>query len=404
MEPEISSEQTDKQAPIETLPPKPIWKSKFLWGFVAVSTIAAFLIGGFALGKNTSKKTASVPPSVIMKVTPTPDPTANWRTYEENGFSFKSPPDWSLKFQDGYNFVIFPPTSDPNLPSPAVFVSADSKTAYSSFKPHSTTTAPSKITVDGTSGIEYQDNGLPPLSYHVVLPLGSGILVLNSDLSLKTQAKQILSTFKFSKHPDAWQTYSKTDFGFTVTFPKTSMNYKCEDVLPRKYYDTPLKIFEDPSENSVYISTDEFTERKNYSFKNCTIVKNNLDLIKNGFLGGGSYGGQPTRSFPDLFKISFRKAVNDNDLTELLHSMYGPTTYITGKKLDVDMPGVYDVSFASTKTYAGGYEPNFVYYFYYNPKTQSAVITNGFQGTVFGVAPGTIPGSFPNEYSIQFTQ
>jgi len=50
MNPEISTPSTDKQAPIETLPSKPIWKSKFLWGFVAVSTIIAFVAGGFLLG------------------------------------------------------------------------------------------------------------------------------------------------------------------------------------------------------------------------------------------------------------------------------------------------------------------------------------------------------------------
>ena len=59
MQPEISSDQASKQAPIETLPPKPIWKSKILWGFVIISTLIAFIAGGIFMGN--SKKSPATP-------------------------------------------------------------------------------------------------------------------------------------------------------------------------------------------------------------------------------------------------------------------------------------------------------------------------------------------------------
>ncbi|MBI4098061.1 MAG: hypothetical protein HY426_03400 [Candidatus Levybacteria bacterium] len=73
-----------------------ILRSKFLWSFVAISFLVAFLIGGFVLGKNTNKQSPLGSPKPTAEAA---DPTADWQTYTspQLGFSIKYPPNYSLK-------------------------------------------------------------------------------------------------------------------------------------------------------------------------------------------------------------------------------------------------------------------------------------------------------------------
>jgi hypothetical protein len=50
MEKQLTKHPDDPQ--IKTLGAKPLWKSKLLWGFVAISTIIAFVVGGLTLNAN----------------------------------------------------------------------------------------------------------------------------------------------------------------------------------------------------------------------------------------------------------------------------------------------------------------------------------------------------------------
>ncbi|MEK9178509.1 MAG: hypothetical protein AAB801_01880 [Patescibacteria group bacterium] len=85
---------------IQTPPPpppmehKPIYKNKLFLGFIVISALLAFLIGGYFLGKNSSK---ILQPAVVSP-TPTPiDETADWREVSNNTFSIKIPNNWFIE-------------------------------------------------------------------------------------------------------------------------------------------------------------------------------------------------------------------------------------------------------------------------------------------------------------------
>lgn len=86
-----------------------IFKSKFLWIFVAISFLIAFLLGGFFLSnKNSNQQIACTQeakmcpdgtsvgrtgPNCEFSPCPT-EPTADWKTFNGKGFSIKYPSDW----------------------------------------------------------------------------------------------------------------------------------------------------------------------------------------------------------------------------------------------------------------------------------------------------------------------
>lgn len=75
-----------------------IFRSKFFWGFLILSAFAAFLIGGFYLGKNQNNNNSiEIPPRGPVFYEPTPDPTADWKTFEGDGFSFRYPSDLYIR-------------------------------------------------------------------------------------------------------------------------------------------------------------------------------------------------------------------------------------------------------------------------------------------------------------------
>lgn len=99
--PEQSSEISQNQTPEPPPEPKPFFKftKPIIIGLIAVILLAiAATVSYFVLSSN-QRKTIS-PPEPIA--TPTPDPAANWKTYEntEYGFSFKYPENFIVKESD----------------------------------------------------------------------------------------------------------------------------------------------------------------------------------------------------------------------------------------------------------------------------------------------------------------
>ena len=67
-------------------------------GLVLFLLIAGSMVGYFIFknrNSNLAKKSVPVPTQAVV-LTPTPDPTASWKTYNENGVSFKYPEDWNV--------------------------------------------------------------------------------------------------------------------------------------------------------------------------------------------------------------------------------------------------------------------------------------------------------------------
>lgn len=87
-----------------------IFKNKFFWGFLILSTFAAFIIGGFYLGKSKSNSSIEVPPRGpdVYEPTPTTDPTVSWQIYNAsfNSFSFRHPASLTI-LEDKYNGKVF---------------------------------------------------------------------------------------------------------------------------------------------------------------------------------------------------------------------------------------------------------------------------------------------------------
>ena len=103
---EVAKETEIPVSPPDNKPKFNILKSKFFLGFVILSALIAFLIGGFMLGRNSvfnelNPTVPTVPPAdpVAYEATPTPDPTADWKTYKDTGevIEFKYPSTWTAK-------------------------------------------------------------------------------------------------------------------------------------------------------------------------------------------------------------------------------------------------------------------------------------------------------------------
>lgn len=99
---QLVSPQTEPQIPVQPPPPlKPPFKWK--WPIILsliILTVVILPAGAYFLNKNLKPLTSPmVTPSPTVKLTPTPDPTANWKTYidNESNFSFAYPPTLSIQ-------------------------------------------------------------------------------------------------------------------------------------------------------------------------------------------------------------------------------------------------------------------------------------------------------------------
>lgn len=158
----------------------------------------------------------------MVVTTPSPDPTANWKTYEDNkrGFAFKYPPDW---VSPSANCGI--PTPKPNelghgrgiainCLETIIFTEKDPINQVSKETPMETNLVmDAKITVDGFEGRKKLFAGVnnPKRYYQVWLfkenkpilvwltSIGTGIGTGNTDSTdgLIEILDQILSTFRF---------------------------------------------------------------------------------------------------------------------------------------------------------------------------------------------------------------
>jgi hypothetical protein len=89
---DLPKPQTDFPLPEKEIPAKQtskssIFTSKFFILFVVISSVIAFLIGGFVLGKNQTTK----PTSIL-----TANPATTWKTYSASTFSIKYPESYQL--------------------------------------------------------------------------------------------------------------------------------------------------------------------------------------------------------------------------------------------------------------------------------------------------------------------
>lgn len=184
-------------------------------------------------------KTVDHVPTLSKTATPTPDPTANWKTYTNNemGFTIKYPSDWVEKLdpQGGVDSIYDPVSISPvksngdttiNIPFRYVDISAyksassaaESATNYLTNNPayNSVDSKRKTILLNGMSAEMFIQSGEGGRGYTIVVSNGSSVAWINISSAYPTNdsaINQILSTFKFTDQnstieTSSWKTYS----------------------------------------------------------------------------------------------------------------------------------------------------------------------------------------------------
>ncbi len=224
--PQIDLPLPEKEIPARVTPQghalqnqKPnIFKSKFFLGFVAFSILIAFLIGGFMLGRNSVFKELNptapvIPPKdpVIYEATPTPDPTADWKTYinPDKLYQLKYPADWTTIAEDSYgNQVIsfypagypFNAPGEPAKDTPYLRITVLPDVLGRGVNPIKT----EQILIDGTNYRKFYESATDGVIETATAPNNKGIMInfkLPKDSgkdAIDSTFDQILSTFTFS--------------------------------------------------------------------------------------------------------------------------------------------------------------------------------------------------------------
>lgn len=205
--------------------PAPVKKKNFL-PFVALGFIIIVVVGVLLLKVFTSQPKPQTQSVVALKPSPTPDPTANWKTYQGDGFTFKYPNIWQPKVTGTTVnfFAIGKPQIDPganNGGNSLMMISTDSNAGI--------TALTWKNLHDKTMYLHIQETmiagkkAVKTNNFTIIffgMPDDKTVTFL-IDGSLRDP---ILSTFKFTDQAQSidmttWKTYTNTKDGFTFTYP-----------------------------------------------------------------------------------------------------------------------------------------------------------------------------------------
>lgn len=210
----------EEQIPQQNIPQQPPEMPKIKTGSsinrLLISSIAIFvlvtalLIGtlGYLLGSNKSpapKITTQITP--IATLTPTPDPTASWKTYVGDGFSFKYPLNFKVEEREKNYLVIIPIQNTTPAPTQGIAVDARPSNNLANF--HLATISAKANLVDvkespiaggiKISGVIGPGFGQGLSITEALLQYKNGALDIQTSDSTITQVffDQILSTFRF---------------------------------------------------------------------------------------------------------------------------------------------------------------------------------------------------------------
>ncbi len=175
-------------------------------------------------------------PASLEPVIGTSDPVMavgqDWDSYGDGelGFTLNYPPGWqALTLRDGPGVGLYPPKSNPDVPTPMIRIEW-MDTVYSSDQPLIKTQSPiNAIEISGITGRQYQDSkfAIPTQSHYIELPYRNGILFFvtteGPTVDLTPQLREILKTFVFldSASSAATEAASTGDNGFEVTVSAT---------------------------------------------------------------------------------------------------------------------------------------------------------------------------------------
>jgi len=235
-------DKLNQQAPVPQTQEKSHGSKMMLVIFGAVM-ITLIGLGGYVLGtKNTQAPVAN---NVISQPSPTPDPTANWKTYANSQFTFKYPLDWKISKGD---FTILLPIEEYRLPSnlrkemypgekySPITITFDKFIADKADSTKEITK--NDIIISGIRTTEHTrryliaTNNYPSGNEEITVPLeheGKSYVLRLHNIQYKNVFDQILSTFKFSNILDMsnWIIYVDKDKIYSFKYP-SSMFYENE--------------------------------------------------------------------------------------------------------------------------------------------------------------------------------
>ena len=170
------------------------------------------------------------------------------------------------------------------------------------------------------------------------------------DIEESTGSAEDLNQDTESEAGDTWKTYTNETLGFSLKIPLVSETSSGSCVWSESDGDhsyrpkegiVPLKIFEDLTNNTVYLSIEYFyelggktTEDSHTYFSQCDKVTNSLAELKS------------TDSAIDAWEIVGAEVANDTELTAFIKEQYGSGCSL-GAKTETEQSGVFDVTVSS---------------------------------------------------------
>lgn len=188
--------------------------------------------------KETATKTSDI--SVIP--TPTPEPTADWKTYEniKAGISFKYPGDWEISFGESNHMGIILKKIDQlqeKVDLPGDIKQFPEYSIVINLPPNESMKIPEtneKVIVGGIQGTKFSQGAAPSSGPSTLVTVekdnSTYLFSYNAMAHQETHTKylnifdQILSTFKFTDSSSSidttnWKTYTNTQYKYSLKYP-----------------------------------------------------------------------------------------------------------------------------------------------------------------------------------------
>lgn len=210
-------------------------KKNLTWialGLIAIVLLIGIPITTFLLSQNAAKNVpvATQENTTITEITPPPDPTADWKTYQSLYFSFKYPFTWSPQSATLSGAIGFDnlKLGIPNVISDQTI--GFSPIEFSSIKA-SDSASQSVVTIGGKTGTKWIRKGINYVSYDYYTTgmnnsgsFGLHVTVPSEDKNLENQLDLLVATIKFT--PPTIQTglatyISKLEPSLSFKYPTT---------------------------------------------------------------------------------------------------------------------------------------------------------------------------------------
>ncbi len=298
---------------------------------VIILAIAGAAAAGYFYSQSSSQKaTQNTSQSQTL---PTPDSTANWKTYQGDEFSFKYPMDWpnpqisTLNNELGIYFylektekmIATVATSNQNFEENKFNLNINEpRLKVSSTIIERNLKGINIVEADVTNTVFDSQGNITEETkrYSVLIPLGKRTIIINTEPQLRSTIDQILSTFKFTDSastPDSisttkpalsptpistasWKTYTNTKYNYSYKYPDTWYDSFIVSAPCKTCGGVPNGLAIITSDNSAGLSAKQLLQKDMVDEPYAKFVAtpsyfSGLDVaVADGFVGAGEPG------------------------------------------------------------------------------------------------------------------